>query len=188
MMNLESLLGVLSKATTPRINGAAIILQNLKWKNKNKKKRNFKWGIYRGMRVNKTVSLTPSWIAGSILTKYFSLVIVWDPETNSLLAKASLFLSSKPDLAYKKHVLVLGFRSSGYTSPSVVFRASVSCKLKCFEKSRRGWKFFCLFYFKQFSSALVRSSNVKTVLFQTIQFSINTQFKCKNQYSERSTV
>ena len=32
------------------------------------------------------------------------------------------------------------------------------------------------FYFKQFSIVSVRSLNVKTVLFQTIQFSINTQF------------
>ena len=38
------------------------------------------------------------------------------------------------------------------------------------------------FYFKQFSSALVHRLNVKTVV-----FSINTRFKCKNQYSERST-
>ena len=32
------------------------------------------------------------------------------------------------------------------------------------------------FYFKQFSLAEVLSLNVKTVLFQTIQFSISTQF------------
>ena len=32
------------------------------------------------------------------------------------------------------------------------------------------------FYFKQFSLAEVHSFNVKIVLFQTIQFSINTQF------------
>ena len=34
------------------------------------------------------------------------------------------------------------------------------------------------FYFEQFSLRLVRSFNVKTVLFLKIQFSINTQFKC----------
>ena len=44
------------------------------------------------------------------------------------------------------------------------------------------------FYFEQFNLALVHSLNVKTVLFQTIQFSINTQFKSKNQYSEKSMV
>ena len=32
------------------------------------------------------------------------------------------------------------------------------------------------FYFKQFGLALVRSLNVKTVLLQTIQFSLSTQF------------
>ena len=32
------------------------------------------------------------------------------------------------------------------------------------------------FYFKQFSLAQIRSLNVKNVLFQTIQFSTNTQF------------
>ena len=32
------------------------------------------------------------------------------------------------------------------------------------------------FYFKQFSLALVRSLNVKTVLFKTIQFSIRMDF------------
>ena len=32
------------------------------------------------------------------------------------------------------------------------------------------------FHFKQFNPAQVRSPNVKTVLFQAIQFSINTQF------------
>ena len=32
------------------------------------------------------------------------------------------------------------------------------------------------FYFKQFSFVLVRSLNIKTVLFQVIQFSISTQF------------
>ena len=32
------------------------------------------------------------------------------------------------------------------------------------------------FYFKQICLALVRSLNVKTVLFQVIQFSISTQF------------
>ena len=32
------------------------------------------------------------------------------------------------------------------------------------------------FYFKQFSLVLVCSLNVKTVLFQAIQFSISTQF------------
>ena len=34
------------------------------------------------------------------------------------------------------------------------------------------------FYFEQSSLALVRSLNVKTVLFKTIQFGINAQFKC----------
>ena len=32
------------------------------------------------------------------------------------------------------------------------------------------------FHFKQFSPAQVRSLNIKSVLFQTIQFSISTQF------------
>ena len=32
------------------------------------------------------------------------------------------------------------------------------------------------FYFKQFSSALVRTLNIKAVLFQVIQFSISTHF------------
>ena len=32
------------------------------------------------------------------------------------------------------------------------------------------------FYFKQFSLAWVRSFNVKTILFQTVQFSVSTQF------------
>ena len=36
------------------------------------------------------------------------------------------------------------------------------------------------FYFEQFSLALGYILNVKTVLFFKIQFSINTQFKCKN--------
>ena len=34
------------------------------------------------------------------------------------------------------------------------------------------------FYFKQFSLAQVRILNVKTVLFQAIQFNISTQFSC----------
>ena len=36
--------------------------------------------------------------------------------------------------------------------------------------------FYTQFCFKQFSLALVHSFNVKTVLLQTIQFSISTQF------------
>ena len=34
------------------------------------------------------------------------------------------------------------------------------------------------FYFKQFSIAEVRNSNIKTILFQVIQFSISTHFSC----------
>ena len=44
------------------------------------------------------------------------------------------------------------------------------------------------FYFQQFSLALVRGLNNKTVLFQAIQFSMSTEFKCQNSYISNDSV
>ena len=38
------------------------------------------------------------------------------------------------------------------------------------------------FYFKQFSLAYIHSLIVKTFLFQTIQFNLNTQFNCQKHF------
>ena len=44
------------------------------------------------------------------------------------------------------------------------------------------------FDFKQFSLAQVRSFNAKTVLFQTIQFSLSLQFRCQNIFILNNSV